>query len=385
MIERDVLVIGGGIAGASIAYHLAQTHQRRVTVLEREPHCGVHSTGRSAALFMETYGTPLVRALTVGSRAFYEHPPAGFAEHPLLTPRGSMHAAFDLGDYDPRTMLDQEYDAARLTSREVRRLDRDEALALCPVLDREALVGAVYEPGAMDMDVHAIHEGFLRGARRAGAQVRVNQDIRALERKAGQWQIETADGRHAAPVVVNAAGAWAEQVGRLAGAQPIGLVPKRRSAFVFAAPAGLAFADWPLVIGADEGFYFKPDAGMLLGSPANADPVEPHDVQAEELDIATAIWRIEQVSSLRIRRPTRVWAGLRSFVADGDLVGGFDPDLDGFFWLAAQGGYGIQTAEGMARACAALIAKSPMPDDLAQLGVSAQALSPGRLRTASRA
>jgi len=384
MIERDVLVIGGGIAGASLAYHLAQTHGRRVTVLERETHCGMHSTGRSAALFMETYGTPLVRALTVGSRAFYEQPPAGFAEHPLLTPRGSMHAAFDLGDYDPQALLDHEYRAARLTSRAVRRLDRDEALALCPVLDREALVGAVYEPGAMDMDVHAIHEGFLRGARRAGAEVRVSQQIRRIARHAEGWLVETTEDRFAAPVVVNAAGAWAEQVGRLAGAQPIGLVPKRRSAFVFAAPAGLAFADWPLVIGADEGFYFKPDAGLLLGSPANADPVEPQDVQAEELDIATAIWRIEQISSLRIRRPIRVWAGLRSFVADGDLVGSFDPQLRGFFWLAAQGGYGIQTAEGMARACAALITQSPMPDDLAQLGVSAQALSLGRLRTALR-
>lgn len=383
MMERDVLVIGGGIAGASVAYHLALTHRSRVTILEREPHCGYHSTGRSAALFMETYGTPLVRALTVGSRAFYEHPPAGFAEHPLLTPRGSMHAAFDLGDYDPQAMLDHEYAAARLTSREVRRLDRDEALALCPVLDRNALVGAVYEPGAMDMDVHAIHEGFLRGARRAGAEVLVRQQIRALDRNADGWQVDTADGRYAAPVVVNAAGAWAEDVGRLAGARPIGLVPKRRSAFVFAAPAGLAFAEWPLVIGADEGFYFKPDAGLLLGSPANADPVEPHDVQAEELDIATAIWRIEQISSLRIRRPTRVWAGLRSFVADGDLVGGFDPESPGFFWLAAQGGYGIQTAEAMARACAALIAQSPMPDDLVRLGVSEQALSPRRLRTAS--
>ncbi len=382
MNSCDVILIGGGIAGASVAYRLAASHGLRVIVLEREAHCGYHSTGRSAALFMETYGTPVVRALTVGSRAFYEHPPAGFAEHPLLTPRGSMHAAFDLGEYDPQALLAQEYETSRQTSREVRLLDREAAHAMCPVLEPAVLVGAVYEPGAMDMDVHAIHEGFLRGARRAGAQVLTGQPVEALDHAAGLWRVKTPGAEFVAPIVVNAAGAWADRVGALAGARTIGLVPKRRSAFVFPAPEGLAFAHWPLVIGADEGFYFKPDAGMLLGSPANADPVEPHDVQAEEIDIATAIWRIEQISSLRIRRPTRVWAGLRSFVDDGDLVGGFDPALPGLFWLAAQGGYGIQTGEAMGRACAALIAGAPMPDDLVALGVTPEALSPARLSAA---
>ncbi len=380
MTCADVIVIGGGIAGASLAYHLACTHRQRVLLLEREAHCGYHSTGRSAALFMETYGTPTVRALTVASRAFYEHPPEGFAEHPLLTPRGSMHAAFDLGEYDPEALLAHEYETSCATSREVRRLDRDAALALCPVLDRRLLVGAVYEPGAMDMDVHAIHQGFLRGAKRAGARIVVDAPVDALACTAGVWQVRTPGAHYEAPIVVNAAGAWADEVGRRAGAAPIGLSPRRRSALVFPAPEGAAHTRWPLVIGADESFYFKPDAGMLLGSPANADPVEPHDVQAEELDIATAIWRIEQVTSLRIRRPTRVWAGLRSFVADGDLVGGFDAELPEFFWLAAQGGYGIQTAEAMARACAGLITGQGLPDDLLRLGVAAQALSPQRLQ-----
>ena len=181
------------------------------------------------------------------------------------------------------------------------------------------------------------------------------------------------------PVVVNAAGAWCDAVARLAGARPIGLVPKRRSAFVFAPPAGVASNDWPLFADVDEQWYVKPDAGLLLGSPANADPVSPHDVQAEELDIATAIARIEAMTTLTVARPKRVWAGLRSFVADGDLVGGFDPQLEGFFWVAAQGGYGIQTSAAMGEACASLVCGRPLPERIAAFGLNAAMLSPARL------
>jgi D-arginine dehydrogenase len=182
-------------------------------------------------------------------------------------------------------------------------------------------------------------------------------------------------------VVVNAAGAWCDVVARLAGVAPIGLVPKRRSAFVFAPPTGVSVASWPAFIGVDESWYVKPDAGMLLGSPANADPVAPHDVQPEELDIALAIDRIETMTTLKIVRPARTWAGLRSFVADGDLVGGFDADAPGFFWLAAQGGYGIQTSAAMGEACAALAAGEALPERIARFGVTAAMLSPERLRS----
>ncbi|MDQ6882516.1 MAG: FAD-binding oxidoreductase, partial [Pseudomonadota bacterium] len=190
---------------------------------------------------------------------------------------------------------------------------------------------------------------------------------------------------HEAPVVLNAAGAWADELARLAGVAPIGLKPRRRSAFIFAPPQGLPVANWPMAIGVGEDWYFKPDAGMLLGSPANADPVPPQDVQPEELDIALGIDRIQEMTTLAIRRPARTWAGLRSFVADGDLVGGFDPAAEGFFWLAAQGGYGIQTSAAMGEACAALARGLPLPDRLARFGLTAAMLSAARLHRGLRA
>lgn len=221
--------------------------------------------------------------------------------------------------------------------------------------------------------------GYLRGARRHGAVLRCAAAPRAIERAAGRWRLRLDDGSELdAGLLVNAAGAWADDLAALAGVAPLGLQPRRRSAFVFDPPPGLQIARWPCVVGAEEDFYFKPDAGLLLGSPANADPVAPHDVQPEEIDIATGIHRIEQATTLRIRRPRRTWAGLRSFVADGDLVGGFDVRVPGFFWLAGQGGYGIQTSAAMGEACAALLLGRPWPQHLADEGLDAAALSPAR-------
>jgi len=229
------------------------------------------------------------------------------------------------------------------------------------------------------MDVHAIHQGYLRGLRHAGGTVLCDAEVQSLARSQGQWEVRTTAGDWRAPVVINAAGAWCDAIATLAGVAPIGLQPKRRSAFTFAPPAGVDPRGWPCLIGADESWYVKQDAGMLLGSPANADPVEPQDVQPEELDIALAIDRIQSMTTLEIRRPARTWAGLRSFVADGDLVGGFDPTAPGFFWLAAQGGYGIQTSPAMGEACAALARGLPLPAHIAQAGLTEEMLSPARL------
>jgi D-arginine dehydrogenase len=241
------------------------------------------------------------------------------------------------------------------------------------------VAGSVLETDALDMDVHAIHQGYLRELRRRGGAVVCDAGVTALRRQGQVWQVEAGGQTYEAPVVLNAAGAWADQVAHLAGLPGLGLQPRRRSAFIFAPPQGVDIAHWPMAI--DEDWYFKPDAGMLLGSPANADPVEPHDVQPEELDIALAIHRIEAMTTLTIRRPTRTWAGLRSFVADGDLVGGFDPQAPGFFWVAAQGGYGIQTSAAMGEACAALARGLPLPQRIAEFGLTADMLSPARLRT----
>ncbi|QQX88382.1 FAD-binding oxidoreductase [Cupriavidus necator] len=373
-IPADYLIIGGGIAGASVAYWLAP--HGRVILLEREAQPGYHSTGRSAALFMESYGTTQVRALTMASRAFLQDPPPGFASHPLLTPRGALMIAGP----GQRHLLDAHWDVVRAVDPDARLLSAAQACERVPALRAEQLAGGVYEPGAADMDVDAIHQGYLRGMRQAGGKLVCDAEVTAMARVRDHWHVEAGGAVYAAPVVLNAAGAWADVIARLAGVQPLGIEPRRRSAFVFAPPVEMDTSGWPMVFGADEDWYIKPDAGMLLGSPANADPVEPQDVQPEEMDIALAIDRIETATSLRIRRPARTWAGLRSFVADGDLVGGFDDAVPGFFWVAGQGGYGIQTSAAMGETCAALARGLPVPAHPASFGLSAEMLGPARLR-----
>jgi D-arginine dehydrogenase len=372
--QADFLIIGGGIAGASIGYWLAP--HARVVLLEREPQPGYHSTGRSAAMFIDSYGTAQVRALSRASRPFLSSPPPGFSEHPLVTPRGCLLLAAP----GQEALLEAHWELLHAMTPHARRLGPDEALRIVPALRRERVIGAVLEPEAADMDVHAIHQGYLRGLRRAGGSVVCDAEVTRIERLGGEWQVTTGQGEFRAPVLVNAAGAWADVVAQLAGVPPIGLQPRRRSAFTFAPPAGLDVRGWPCVISADESWYFKPDAGLLLGSPANADPVPPQDVQPEEMDIALAIDRIAGMTRLEIRRPTRTWAGLRSFVADGDLVGGFEPAAPGFFWVAAQGGYGIQTSPAMGEACAALARGLPLPEPIAACGLTEAMLGPARLR-----
>lgn len=371
--QADFLIIGGGIAGASAGYWLAR--HGKVVLLEREAQPGYHSTGRSAALFAESYGTPQVRALTMASRKFLESPPEGFAEHPLLSPRGAMLVASQ-GQED---LLQRDWLTLSATNPGMQLLSPDEAWARVPVLRKEKLIGAILDPCAADVDVHALHQGYLRGLRQQGGQIVCDAEVTAMETGGGRWTISAGSQRHSAPVVLNAAGAWADEVAHLAGVRPIGLQPRRRSAFVFAPSAPQDIAGWPLTIGIAEDWYFKPDAGLVLGSPANADPVPPQDVQPEELDIATGIFRLEQMTTLRIHRPKRSWAGLRSFVADGDLVCGFDPAAPGFFWVAAQGGYGIQTSPAMGEASAALVRGSALPERLKAFGLSEGMLSPARL------
>ena len=371
----DFAVIGAGIAGASVAARLADTAS--VVLLERESQPGYHSTGRSAAMFMESYGPSMVRALTRASRAFYLQPPAGFTDTPLLSDRGALYLALQGQQHTLQALRDELAD----TCPGLRTLDRDAVLALVPCLRPEQVDSGLLDPMAMDIDVHALHQGFLRLLRRGGGSVYTKAEVTQARRGDGLWQLHLADGRSvSARALVNAAGAWADEVGALCGAPPIGLVPHRRSAFTFRPPGGVDASRWPVVSSMDETWYIKPDAGVLLGSPANADPTVPHDVVPEEIDIATAIHEIESVTTLQIRRPLRTWAGLRSFVPDGELVIGWDPSCDGLFWLAAQGGYGIQSAPGASELAAALLLNRPVPDALLAQGVVADAVSPHRLR-----
>ena len=373
MEYADFIVVGAGVAGASVACFLAR--HARVVVLERESQPGYHSTGRSAALFVETYGPEQVRALTRASRRFFENPPMGFADHPLLSRRGSL----TVGLRGQERQLEQYWRDISATTTFLRRLSPAETCALVPIFRADSLAGAVFQPEVCDIDVHALHQGYLRELRHRDGVLHCDCEVTRLERDGSGWRVHSGDRVFVAPVVLNAAGAWADVLARMAAVAPIGLEPRRRSAFIFAPPDGVATASWPAVQGLLDDWYVKPESGMLLGSPANADPVEPHDVQAEELDVASAIDRIESVTTLRINRPIRVWAGLRSFVSDGALVGGFDPVAPGFFWVAAQGGYGIQTSAAMGECCAALARGQPLPPRLVDSGLTAAMLSPVRL------
>jgi D-arginine dehydrogenase len=370
--SHDFILLGAGIAGATTGYFLAP--HGRCLMLERESQPGYHSTGRSAAQFIASYGPPQVRALSRASEPFFNNPPTGFAEAPLLTPRGLLTVA---GEADMHH-LDEAWHVLKDISPRGRRLSAAEALAMVPVLRPEKVSAAIHEPDSFDMDVHAIHQGYLRGFRRAGGELVTDAEVVAIERAGDHWRVRTATGgEYTAPVLINAAGAWCDAIAGLAGVAPIGLVPKRRTAFTFATPAGVDTAHWPLLLAADESFYMKPDAGALLASPVNADPTVPQDVQPEELDIALGLHAIETWTTLS-PRPTHTWAGLRSFVADGDLVGGFDAQAPGFFWCAAQGGYGIQTSAAMGESCAALARGLPLPAHIADSGLTAAMLSPAR-------
>jgi D-arginine dehydrogenase len=380
MDSYDFIVVGCGIAGASAGYELAA--HGRVLVLERESQPGYHTTGRSAALFVQTHGPSVIRALTRGAKNFFLDPPAGFAEHPLLTARGMLL----IGRADQSALLEQSFAQSSRHVAGVRRLDVKEACKLVPLLKEDYFVGAVLDPEAMDMDVHAIHWGFIRGMRARGGKLATSAELQGLEcndsGNGARWTVRTAAGDFATPVVVNAAGAWCDRVGAMAGAGAIGLVPKRRTAFIFDPPPGADIAKWPSVIDIGEEFYFKPDAGMFLGSPADQTPMEPCDAQPDDFDVALAVDRIQRAARIPVTHISRKWAGLRSFVADGCPVVGYDPRLEGFFWLAGQGGYGIETSPSMGRLTASLALRRGVPSDLAEQGVTEAAVSPARFARA---
>ena len=372
MAEFRFAIVGAGIAGASAGYNLAASGP--TLLIERESQPGYHSTGRSAALYTETYGNRVIRAVTIASRPFFEKPPAGFSEHPLLTPRGTMVIA----RADQKDKLAAALAESKAVLPTVEGIDEARAAGLCPALRPGYVASAFYEEDARDMDVHAIHQGFLRGFRAGGGRLVCNAEVLGLARAGDAWKIETRAGAFTADVVINAAGAWADVLARMAGAKPVGLVPKRRTAVTIEPPADSNFRRWPAVIDVDEQFYWKPDAGQLILSPADETPTEPQDAQPEELDIALCIDRVERASTLAIRRVARKWAGLRSFVKDKTPVAGFAPDVANFFWLAGQGGYGIMTSPAMGRIAAALAQRKVMPADIAARDVSAADLSPAR-------
>ena len=376
MADFDFLIIGSGIAGASAAARLAG--RARVGLFEREGAHGYHTTGRSAALWSALYGNDPIRALTVGSRAFYDNPPAGFTEAPLLKPRGCLYFAGP----DQLSRLDEIAGGASALGIETRRLGSAEAVALCPVLRADLVAGALHELDAMDIDVNALHQGFLRQCKALGGDIRTGAEVVALdEAPGGGWIARLADGQKVtAGVVINAAGAWADAVARMAGIPCVDLRPLNRTAFLLETPQRVDAAAWPAMIEADEAFYFKPESGRILVSPCDETPSAPCDAWPDDFTIAECVERLQEWADIPVRRILRSWAGLRSFVADRTPVIGFEPGFDGFFWLAGQGGYGVQTAPAAGRTAAALALGEGLPGDVAALGLKAEQLSPARFR-----
>jgi D-arginine dehydrogenase len=377
MDSYDVIVIGGGMAGISIGYELAR--ERRVALLEMESTLAYHTTGRSAAMFLECYGGPVIRALTTASRGFLTDPSVE-VDGELLTPRPMLHTAAT-GRADRIRSLHEEV-VALVPDADL--VGPDEVVALQPLLRPGYVELALLEPGGMEIDVHALNQGFRHGFRQRGGQVLVSSAVRTIDRVGDGWVLTVADGTSCqAPVVVNAAGAWADQVGQEFGAASIGLRPLRRTAFTVDAPIGSEALTAPMVADIDETFYFKQHGGQLLCSPADETLQEPGDARPDELEIARALDALNEATTLAVRHVRSSWAGLRSFVADRAPVVGFDPVVPGLFWCAGQGGYGIQTAPALARTGAALLLGEPVPADIAALGVTASAVGPARLAPAA--
>lgn len=350
----DVIVIGAGMAGASAAAEMSRG--AKVVLLESEAQPGHHSTGRSAAIFIPSYGNAAVRQLNRASRPLLESHPFDPEGGGVLSPRGILF----LAPADETQLVDQllaENDG-------IEEITAEDALKLVPILRREAIVRAAFERDAQDIDVDRLHQIYLRHLKTSGGRLVCNAAVSALSRAGGVWRAETRAGVFEAPVVVNAAGAWADLTAEMAGLAPLGLTPLRRSAAILPAPAGHDIDRWPLAGNAAETYYFKPEAGKLMVSPADETPVDPHDAWPDDMDLAEGLDRFSRAVDYEVTRVERSWAGLRTFAPDRTLVIGFDPAAEGFFWLAGQGGYGIQTAPGAARLAAGLLLEGTAPAGL---------------------
>jgi len=367
-----VIVVGGGIAGASLAGSLGP--DLRVLLLEGEDFPGYHTTGRSAAFYSETYGGPRVQPLTTASLPFFLDAPEAFGAPLVKAPRGALY----VGRAEQRGAVEAMH--ALYPGLGLAIVGPEDIAARAPALRPEWRAAAVWEPGVRDIQTSALHEGFLRQLRRNGGTVLTGRRVTALAREGGLWRVHCGAEVHAAPTVVNAAGAWADEVARLAGVAPVGLTPMRRTMVVLRVPPGEFCSEMPLVLDVDGSFYFKPDAGTYWLSPHDETPTVPCDAQPEELDVAVALDRLEKATTLTIGRPERVWAGLRTFAPDRVPVYGFEPDVPGFFWCAGQGGFGMQTAPAAGALCASLLKGEPVPEALRAAGVDPAAYSPARFR-----
>ncbi|MFN3230557.1 MAG: NAD(P)/FAD-dependent oxidoreductase [Alphaproteobacteria bacterium] len=369
----DFLIIGAGMAGTAAGYFLRQ--HGRVVVLERESQPGYHTTGRSAAFYARSYGNEHVRPLILASADFEHTPPAGFADAPILNKRGALYVARE----DQRASLQAFHERLVTLTPDVTLIDADDVLARCSALRADYVVGGLVDDGCFDIDVDVLHQGYLRGIRQAGSEIITGAEVTSLARRNGCWEAETTAGAFKTSIVINAAGAWADPVAQLAGLEPLGIQPLRRTVIILPQPP-VFDAGWPLVLDVDDQFYFKPEAGKILASPGDETPTPPTDAQPEEIDIAITVDRLEKATTIPAPRIESSWAGLRSFAHDRTPVVGFDPGAPGFFWFAGQGGYGIKTSPAMGRMAESLIVENRMPEELDPFPVTAATYGPERLR-----
>jgi D-arginine dehydrogenase len=373
-MKSDFLIIGGGIAGLSAAARLAR--HGKVTLLEGEEALGYHSSGRSVSFSHYGIGNSVVRGMTAWSRPFFERPPEGFSDAPVSRPMETLYLATE----EQIPALQSLYaEMAQFTDR-VEWIDSARMAELCPILRTgpgQAERGLL-DPTGLKLDANALLQGFARAVRSAGGEVLTGRRVAAID---PGWTVRTEAGEaFSAPILIDAAGAWADRVATLAGVRPLGLQPKRRTIIVVDPPAGMDSSHWPFVHTGAGDFYMLPEAGQLLVSPVDEVEDEPGDAAPEDYDVALAAWQLERYTTLSITRIAHRWAGLRSFVADRTPTAGFDPDAPGFFWLVGQGGYGLQTCPAMAAIVEALATGSAWPDGLAERGVTPEAVRPERLR-----
>ena len=368
----DFVVVGGGIAGVSAAAHLAPLGS--VVLLEKEPTLAYHTSGRSAAMLVEAYGSDGARPLVKAARPFLENPPEGSVDAPLLSDRALMWIA-PTGKLRTLERLAEEghaHGSACVL------LSAEETVEHFPGIRRDWVEGGLYEPAAADIDVAGLHQAYVRLARRHGAAIVTGARVTSVERTNRRWSVETENRVIEAGAVINAAGAWGDGLAEMAGVAPIGLQPMRRTAFMV--PGSHESADWPMIVEANEQFYVRPDGVQFLCSLAEETPSEPTDARPRMEDVALAIDRINRATTFHIRTVNSQWAGLRTFAPDRELVIGEDPLAPGFYWLVGQGGTGIQTSPAYGRLLTCLVTGAGMPDSFRDAGVDPDRTSPARFR-----
>lgn len=372
MTDFDVAIIGGGIAGVASGSYLAE--QQNVVLLETEAALAHHTTGRSAAHFLENYGGEVCRRLAIASRSYFESPPKEFVDVELFLPGAVLNVGreSDLGELERLAREGAEFVES------IAYLDEEAALKLCEAIRPGVIAGAVYEPASQAIDVMSLHQGFVRTMRASGAEIRREAGVTGLTRVGESWEVTTTQGTLRANAIVNAAGAWVDEVALMAGVRPIGIMPLRRTAFT-SKPKQFD-PNWPMVYMVDESFYCYPETGgFLFCSPADETPSDPCDAKAEELDVAMGIEVINEAMDVDLRSVQTAWAGLRSFVDDRQPVIGFDDEVPGFFWMAGQGSTGILTSPASGMAARDLFEQGELSKAFLDLGLAGSQLSPARL------